>query len=127
MGSFEQTAGLVVAIDDSEGSKSAKLAQALSKESGKIVPVTLQTFPALVDYLRREPTEIKGSRFAIIVDEAHSSQSGEAATDVRRVLRDLGLDADSDEQGATSTEPSSTEPASTDARLKARAEGQRPA
>ena len=125
VGSFEQTAGLVVAIDDSEGSKSAKLAQALSKESGKIVPVTLQTFPALVDYLRREPTEIKGSRFAIIVDEAHSSQSGEAATDVRRVLRDLGLDADSDEQGATSTEPSSTEPASTDARLKARAEARK--
>jgi type I restriction enzyme R subunit len=102
VGSFEQTAGLVVKIDERRGAKSEQLARALSQETGKIVIVTLQTFPALVDYLRRDPTEIRGSRFAIIVDEAHSSQSGDAATDVRRVLGDLGLDADSDDPGATS-------------------------
>ncbi|MFY1668815.1 type I restriction endonuclease subunit R [Plantactinospora sp. WMMB334] len=102
VGSFEQTAGLVVTIDENYGAKSEQLAKALSQETGKIVTVTLQTFPALVDYLRRSPTEIRGSRFAIVVDEAHSSQSGDAATDVRRVLRDLGLDADSDDAGATS-------------------------
>ena len=102
VGSFEQTAGLVVKIDERYGAKSEQLAKALSQETGKIVTVTLATFPALVDYLKRSPTEIRGSRFAIVVDEAHSSQSGEAATDVRRVLRDLGLDADSDEAGAIS-------------------------
>lgn len=100
VGSFEQTAGLVVKIDEKYGAKSEQLAQALSRETGKIVTVTLHTFPALVDYLRRSPTEIRGSRFAIIVDEAHSSQSGDAATAVRAVLRDLGLDADSDDAGA---------------------------
>ncbi|GAA4889151.1 type I restriction endonuclease subunit R [Saccharopolyspora cebuensis] len=106
VGSFERTAGLVVAIDEKHGAKSAQLARALSQETGKIVTVTLHTFPALLDYLGQNPTEIKGSRFAIVVDEAHSSQSGDAATDVRKVLRDLGLDADDDtgEQGATSTE-----------------------
>ncbi|WP_213451254.1 type I restriction endonuclease subunit R [Rhizomonospora bruguierae] len=102
VGSFEQTAGLVVKIDERYGAKSEQLAKALSRETGKIVTVTLHTFPALVDYLKRSPTEIRGSRFAIIVDEAHSSQSGDAATAVRAVLRDLGLDADSDEAGATS-------------------------
>ena len=102
VGSFEQTAGLVVKIDEKYGAKSEQLAKALSRESGKIVTVTLATFPALKDYLQRNPTEIQGSRFAIIVDEAHSSQAGEAATDVRRVLRDLGLDEDSDEAGAAS-------------------------
>ncbi|MFG1898457.1 type I restriction endonuclease subunit R [Micromonospora zamorensis] len=102
VGSFEQTAGLVVKIDEKHGAKSEQLAKALSQETGKIVTVTLATFPALRDYLQRNPTEIRGSRFAIIVDEAHSSQAGEAATDVRRVLRDLGLDADSDDAGATS-------------------------
>ncbi|BCJ61807.1 type I restriction endonuclease subunit R [Micromonospora endophytica] len=102
VGSFEQTAGLVVKIDERYGAKSEQLAKALSQETGKILTVTLATFPALVDYLKRSPTEIRGSRFAIVVDEAHSSQSGEAATDVRRVLRDLGLDADSDDAGAIS-------------------------
>jgi type I restriction enzyme R subunit len=102
VGSFEQTAGLVVKIDENHGSKSEQLAKALSQETGKIVTVTLHTFPALVDYLRRNPTEIQGGRFAIIVDEAHSSQSGDAATAVRAVLRDLGLDADSDDVGAIS-------------------------
>ncbi|MEU8262957.1 DEAD/DEAH box helicase family protein [Micromonospora sp. NPDC048999] len=102
VGSFEQTAGLVVKIDERYGAKSEQLAKALSQETGKIITVTLATFPALVDYLQRNPTEMRGSRFAIIVDEAHSSQAGEAATDVRRVLRDLGLDADSDDAGATS-------------------------
>ncbi|MFD0518537.1 type I restriction endonuclease subunit R [Paractinoplanes durhamensis] len=100
VGSFEQTAGLVVKIDEQHGSKSEQLARALSQETGKIVTVTLHTFPALVDYLRRTPIEIQGSRFAIIVDEAHSSQSGDAAASVRAVLRDLGLDADSDDPGA---------------------------
>ncbi|MET8948576.1 type I restriction endonuclease [Streptomyces sp. NPDC004542] len=101
VGSFEKTAGLVVKIDEKHGAKSDQLAKALSRETGKIITVTLHTFPALIDYLRRNPTEIQGHNFAIIVDEAHSSQSGDAATAVRAALRDLGLDSDSDEPGAT--------------------------
>ncbi|MFG2021121.1 type I restriction endonuclease subunit R [Actinomadura geliboluensis] len=104
IGAFEQTAGLVVKIDEKIGAKSEQLAKALSQSSGKIITVTLQTFPALIDFLRRNPTEIAGHRFAIIVDEAHSSQSGDAATAVKAALRDLGLDADSDDEGATTVE-----------------------
>ncbi|MEV4565144.1 type I restriction endonuclease [Nonomuraea sp. NPDC049419] len=104
VGNFEQTAGLVVKIDEKHGAKSAQLARALSSESGKIITVTLATFPVLVEYLKENPTEIKGRTFAIIMDEAHSSQSGEAAKAVRAVLRDLGLDAEDDDQGATSVE-----------------------
>ena len=104
IGAFEQTAGLVVKIDEKIGAKSDQLAKALSQQAGKIITVTLQTFPALIDFLRRNPTEIAGHRFAIIVDEAHSSQSGDAATAVKAALRDLGLDADSDDEGATTVE-----------------------
>ncbi|MEN8649072.1 type I restriction endonuclease [Streptomyces sp. 21So2-11] len=122
VGSFEQTAGLVVKVGREGGSKSEQLARALSRETGKIVIVTLQTFPALVDYLQRTPTEIKGSRFAIVIDEAHSSQSGDAATAVRKTLRDLGLDSDSEDEGATEVVAEAageTEAvAGTDARLK---------
>ncbi|MFG2295589.1 type I restriction endonuclease subunit R [Streptomyces sp. NPDC048603] len=101
VGSFSQTDGLVVKIDEKSGAKSEQLARALSRDTGKIVTVTLHSFPALLDYLQRNPTEIKGTTFAIVVDEAHSSQSGEAATSVRAALRDLGLDSDSEDAGAT--------------------------
>ncbi|NKY88208.1 type I restriction endonuclease subunit R [Nocardia veterana] len=100
VGGFERVAGLVVKIDDKQGAKSEKLAKALSQEEGKIITVTLHTFPALLDYLRRSPTELLGGRFAIIVDEAHSSQSGDAAKAVRSALRDLGLDPEDEEDGA---------------------------
>ncbi|WP_405629977.1 DEAD/DEAH box helicase family protein [Streptomyces sp. NBC_00016] len=114
VGSFEKNAGLVVKIDEKHGAKSEQLAKALSRETGKIITVTLHTFPALIDYLRRSPTEIQGRNFAIIVDEAHSSQSGDAATAVRAALRDLGLDSDSDDAGAIKVE---AEAATTDAKL----------
>ncbi|MFE1453733.1 type I restriction endonuclease subunit R [Streptomyces sp. NPDC058735] len=104
VGSFEQTAGLVVKIDEKHGAKGEQLAKALSRDTGKIITVTLHSFPALLDYLLRNPTELRGSHFAIIVDEAHSSQAGDAATDVRAALRDLGLDSDSDDTGATEVE-----------------------
>ncbi|WP_017571597.1 type I restriction endonuclease subunit R [Nocardiopsis halotolerans] len=104
VGDFSQVEGLVGRIGGKGGSKSAQLAEALSTSSKRIIVVTLQTFPALLDYLKREPTEIRGSRFAIVVDEAHSSQSGEAAKDVKKALRDLGLDADDDTDGTEGTE-----------------------
>ncbi|MEU9360756.1 DEAD/DEAH box helicase family protein [Streptomyces sp. NPDC048301] len=101
VGSFSQTAGLVVKVDEKHGSKSEQLARALSRDTGKIVTVTLHSFPALIDYIERNPTEIKGTNFAIVIDEAHSSQSGDASTAVKAALRDLGLDADSEDQGAS--------------------------
>jgi type I restriction enzyme, R subunit len=102
VGGFSQTDGLVVKIDEKQGAKSEQLARALSSDTGKIVTVTLHSFPALLDYLKRNPTEIKGTTFAIVIDEAHSSQSGDAATSVRAALRELGLDSDSEDAGATS-------------------------
>ncbi|MFF7243081.1 type I restriction endonuclease subunit R [Embleya sp. NPDC008237] len=119
VGNFEQTAGLVVKIDEKHGAKGEQLAKALSRDTGKIVTVTLHSFPALLDYLQRNPMEIQGSRFAIIVDEAHSSQSGDAATAVRSALRDLGLDSDSDDAGATTVEAPAA--ATLDEQLKKRA------
>ncbi|WP_405939753.1 type I restriction endonuclease [Streptomyces sp. NBC_00726] len=101
VGSFSQTEGLVVKVDEKHGAKSEQLARALSRDTGKIVTVTLHSFPALIDYIERNPTEIKGTNFAIVIDEAHSSQSGDASTAVKAALRDLGLDADSEDKGAS--------------------------
>ncbi|WP_404438586.1 DEAD/DEAH box helicase family protein [Microbacterium aerolatum] len=67
-----------------EGSKSALLAQALL--SGKlIVIVTLQTFPFALQAIR-ENAGLAGRKFAIIADEAHSSQTGSASQKLREVL-----------------------------------------
>ncbi|MFE6101791.1 type I restriction endonuclease subunit R [Streptomyces laurentii] len=101
VGGFSQTDGLVVKVDEKHGAKSEQLAKALSRDAGKIVTVTLHSFPALIDYMKRNPTELVGTTFAIILDEAHSSQSGDAATAVRAALRELGLDSDSEDAGAT--------------------------
>lgn len=74
--SFSQVRGVVKHVESSK-----ELREAL--ENGvKIVTSTLQKFPVIVDSI--EAT--KGKRFAVIIDEAHSSQSGESAADLRQVL-----------------------------------------
>jgi type I restriction enzyme R subunit len=78
VGSFEQTAGIVEHIDKT----SRQLREAL--EAGKqIIVTTQQQFPVIVSEMRR----LSGQRFALVVDEAHSSQGGESSQSVKKVLR----------------------------------------
>jgi len=75
--SFSQITGLVKHIEN--GGKELKE----SLESGiKIITTTLQKFPVIVDAVDK----VEGKKFAVIIDEAHSSQSGESAADLRQVL-----------------------------------------
>jgi type I restriction enzyme R subunit len=83
-------AGIVAAIDIDEArkadvtSKSKLLAKVLA--SGKlIIVVTIQTFPFAMQEIR-ENSGLRGKRFAVIADEAHSSQTGRAASDLKAVL-----------------------------------------
>ncbi len=81
---FERTVGVVATVKGNEGSKSGELAAALSGDK-KIVVCTIQTFPFALDEVQRL-TATKGKRFAVIADEAHSSQTGEAAKQLKAVL-----------------------------------------
>ncbi len=81
---FERTTGVVATIKGDGGSKSAELAAALSGDK-KIVVCTIQTFPFALKAVR-ELMATQGKSFAVIVDEAHSSQSGEAASKLKAVL-----------------------------------------
>jgi type I restriction enzyme, R subunit len=81
---FQRQTGVVATITSKEGSKSAALAQALSGDK-KIVVCTIQTFPFALEAVR-ELAATEGKRFAVIADEAHSSQTGEAAATLRAVL-----------------------------------------
>lgn len=81
---FERTNGVVASITNEHGSKSAQLGQAL-KDGKKIIVCTIQTFPfALQEVQKLAATE--GKRFAVIADEAHSSQTGEAAAKLKQLL-----------------------------------------
>lgn len=87
---IESKAGVVATISSKEAakksftSKSAYLTQALT--SGKlIVVVTIQTFPFVLEAIQ-ENKALTGRRFAVIADEAHSSQTGQTATKLKQVL-----------------------------------------
>ena len=81
---FQRQTGVVATIKGSEGSKSGELAAALSGDK-KIVVCTIQTFPFALEKVR-ELAATQGKRFAVIADEAHSSQTGEAAAKLKAVL-----------------------------------------
>ncbi len=87
---FEHVPGVVQRIDKD----SAQLAAALQGETAKVVITTMQKFP----YVLNQVQGLKGKRFAVIVDEAHSSQSGDSAAALKKVLLKLGSD-DVDESG----------------------------
>lgn len=98
---FERTSGVVATITNKDGSKSSKLAEALDG-SKKIVVCTIQTFPFALEAVR-ELAATKGKRFAVIADEAHSSQTGEAASKLKQVLSPEEL-AELNDGGEVSTE-----------------------
>ncbi len=98
---FQRTSGVVATITNKEGSKSAKLAEALSGDK-KIVVCTIQTFPFAIEAVR-ELAATQGKRFAVIADEAHSSQTGEAATKLKAVLSQEEL-AELNDGGEVSSE-----------------------
>ena len=75
---FEHARGVVVKIDKD----SNQLAEALAGEQARIIITTLQKFPIVQSKVESLPDR----RYAVIVDEAHSSQTGEAAKDLRMVL-----------------------------------------
>jgi len=101
---FEHTDGVVGRINRNEGdgSKSEKLAKAL-ESSQPIIIVTIQTFPFVLKAIENS-TSLKTRRYAIIADEAHSSQTGSTARQLKEVLM---IDAKEDAIGNLDEELSS--------------------
>ncbi len=87
---FQKTQGVVEAITNEEGAKSTKLRDALL--GGKrIIVVTIQTFQPLLSKIA-DDEDLKHRSFAVIADEAHSSQTGSAAGALKKVLAKEGFD-----------------------------------
>ncbi len=92
---FEHKTGVVEKIDED----TQQLARALSLGT-PIVITTIQKFPFIsraLSTLEKKGSGVQidtaGKRFAVIVDEAHSSQSGETATALRGMLNKEGIEA----------------------------------
>ncbi|AAK22608.1 type I restriction endonuclease subunit R [Caulobacter vibrioides] len=86
---FQRTAGVVATIKSESGSKSGQLAEALAAGK-KVIVCTIQTFPFALEAVR-EQAATQGKAFAVIADEAHSSQTGEAAGKLKQMLSDAEI------------------------------------
>ncbi|OOZ45824.1 restriction endonuclease subunit R [Solemya velum gill symbiont] len=93
---FEHAEGVVARIsrEEGEGSKSSQLAEALTGNT-RIIIVTIQTFPYVLEAIHQQ-TSLKDCSFAVIADEAHSSQTGATARKLRQVLMTEQLDEDAE-------------------------------
>jgi len=83
---FDHNEGMIARVnrEEAQGSKSSQLAGEL-KASTSIIIVTIQTFPHVLEAIRKDST-LAGRSFAVIADEAHSSQTGTTARKLREVL-----------------------------------------
>jgi len=93
---LEHVDGVVGRINqrEGEGSKSDKLALAL-EQSQPIIIVTIQTFPHVLKAIENT-VSLKERNYAIIADEAHSSQTGSTARQLKEVLMTEASDSDAD-------------------------------
>jgi type I restriction enzyme R subunit len=92
---FEHKLGVVQKIDED----TQQLAKALAG-GVPIIISTIQKFPFIAQAIRTLEANGKaiaistaGKRFAVIVDEAHSSQSGETAMELRKILNRDGIES----------------------------------
>jgi type I restriction enzyme R subunit len=77
---FDHTPGVVKKID----ADSAQLADALADSTSKIIISTLQMYPYVLNKIA--DAGLGGRRYAVIIDEAHSSQGGDAAARLKEAL-----------------------------------------
>ncbi|MDQ0765252.1 type I restriction endonuclease subunit R [Streptomyces canus] len=85
---FTHTPGVVVRIDED----SSQLAGALTGSTARIVITTLQKFP----FILKKVGGLGSLRYAVIIDEAHSSQGGDGSAALKKALGSNAVDADGD-------------------------------
>ena len=101
---FEHADGVVGKINrkEGDGSKSEQLAEALVN-SQPIIIVTIQTFPFVLKAIE-DSSVLKSRRYAIIADEAHSSQTGSTARQLKEVLVSGDIERNTDDDKPLSSE-----------------------
>ena len=91
---FDHTPGVVKKVDVD----STQLAEALDDATSKIVISTLQMYPFVLKKIA--DMNLAGKRYAVIIDEAHSSQGGESAIQLKQALGANATPREEDEDDA---------------------------
>ncbi|MFN2417546.1 MAG: type I restriction endonuclease subunit R, partial [Candidatus Limnocylindria bacterium] len=92
---FDHTPGVVRKIEED----STQLAAALDDATSKIVISTLQMYPFVLAKIAG--MGLAGRRYAVIIDEAHTSQGGDSAIRLKQALGANATARDDDEDEAT--------------------------
>ena len=82
---FAQVGSIIGAVKEGAGASKTEQLTKYLKDGKKLIISTVQTFPHVLDTIGDEH---RGGRFAIIIDEAHSSQSGKTSSAVSQVVAD---------------------------------------
>jgi type I restriction enzyme R subunit len=82
---FMQVGATVGAVKDGSGVSKTEQLRKFITEGKKIIISTIQTFPFVLDVIGDEH---RGKQFAIIIDEAHSSQGGKTSSAMSEALAD---------------------------------------
>lgn len=90
MGLVSSSRGLIVTVGEKSGAKSPQLKKALI-EGDHIITCTLQTFPEVMKLIE-DTSELRGRNWAVVADEAHSSQSGSSARGLKALLADIDVE-----------------------------------
>ena len=92
---FDHEPGVVKKIDED----SAQLAAALDDATSKVVVSTVQKYPFILNKIAG--MDLQGRRYAVIIDEAHTSQGGDAAIRLKQALGGNAAAREDDEDEAT--------------------------
>ena len=86
---FAQVGSIIGAVKEGAGSSKTEQLSKFLKDGKKIIICTVQTFPFVLDSIGEEH---RGGKFAIIIDEAHSSQGGRTAAAMSMALSEGGAE-----------------------------------
>jgi type I restriction enzyme R subunit len=90
---FAQVGSIIGAVKEGGGSSKTEQLSGFLKQGKKIIISTVQTFPHVLDKIGEEH---RGKKFAIIIDEAHSSQGGRTAAAMSMVLAESDIETTED-------------------------------
>ena len=114
---FEQVKGVVKIAKNN----SKQLEQGLHSAEARIITTTLQKFPFVIE----TASDVSNKRYAVLIDEAHSSQTGETAAKLKLVLG-KGMDEDDLLREAEAIDERSTIDDEDEVARMVRARGQQP-
>jgi type I restriction enzyme R subunit len=88
---FAQVSTTIGAVKEGESASKTNQLTKFLRDGKKIIICTVQTFPFVLDKIG---SEHRGKKFAIIIDEAHSSQGGRASAKMQMALSEHGEEAE---------------------------------